>query len=81
MAKQILLGMVSRNRATALKSFKAAVVSVLINMFLLGSSVALSIHIVLTFFRMHGLVLTLAFVVSWLVGVTAYLHWRERQSA
>ena len=81
MAKQILLGMVGRNRATALKSFKAAVVSVLSNMFLLGSSVALSIHIVLTFFRMHGLVLTLAFVVSWLVGVTAYLHWRERQSA
>ena len=80
MAKQILLGMVSRNGATALKSFKAAVVSVLSNTFLVGSSVALSIHLVLTFFRMHGLVLTLAFVVSWLVGVTAYFHWRERQS-
>tara|TARA_B100001758_G_C18203095_1_gene500884 strand:+ start:434 stop:736 length:303 start_codon:yes stop_codon:yes gene_type:complete len=72
--------MVSRNGATALKSFKAAVASVLSNTFLFGGSVALSIHIVLTFFRMHGLVLTLAFVMFWLVSVTAYFHWKGQQS-
>ena len=65
---------------TALESFKAAVASVLSNMFLVGGSVALSIHIVLTFFRMHGLALTLAFVTFWLVSVTAYLYWKEQQS-
>ena len=72
--------MVSRNGATALKSFKAAVASVLSNMFLIGGSVALSIHIVLTFFRMHGLLLTLAFVTVWLVSVTGYLQWIQQTS-
>jgi len=72
--------MVNRNGASALKSFKAAVASVLSNMFLIGGSVALSIHIVLTFFRMHGLLLTLAFVTVWLVSVTGYLHWNQQTS-
>ena len=72
--------MVNPSGATELKSFRATVVSFLSNTFLLGSSVALSIHIVLTFFRMHGLVLTLAFVAFWLISVTAYLHWKEQQS-
>ena len=72
--------MVNRNGATALKSFKAAVASVLSDMFLIGGAVSLSIHIVLTFFRMHGLALTLAFVAFWLASVTAYLHWKEQQS-
>jgi len=72
--------MVSRIGATALKPFKAAVASLLSNMFLIGGSVALSIHIVLTFFRMHGLVLTLAFVMFWLVSVGAYLHWNQQTS-
>ena len=63
-----------------MKSFKAAVASVLSNTFLIGGSVALSIHIVLTFFRMHGLALTLAFVAFWLVSVTAYFHWKEQQA-
>ena len=49
-------------------------------MFLLGGSVALSIHIVLTFFRMHGLALTLAFVAFWLICVTAYFRWQDKQS-
>ena len=49
-------------------------------MFLIGGSVALSIHIVLTFFRMHGLVLTIAFVMFWLVSVSAYLHWNQQVS-
>ena len=71
--------MVNWNGATALKSFKAAVASVLSDMFLIGGSVALSIHIVLTFFRMHGLALTLAFVLFWLVGVTVFLHWKEKK--
>jgi len=62
-----------------LKSFKAIVASFLSNTFLLGGSVALSIHIVLTFFRMHGLALTLAFVAFWLVSVSVYLHWNEKQ--
>ena len=80
LAQQFLLGMVSRNGATALKSFKASVASVLSNMFLIGGSVALSIHIVLTFFRMHGLLLTLAFVTVWLVSVTGYLQWIQQTS-
>jgi membrane protein implicated in regulation of membrane protease activity len=63
-----------------LKSFKATVASVLSNTFLFGGSVALSIHIVLTFFRMHGLVLTLAFVMFWLISVTTYFHWKGQQS-
>tara|TARA_Y100000813_G_scaffold171200_1_gene134316 strand:+ start:750 stop:1025 length:276 start_codon:yes stop_codon:yes gene_type:complete len=63
-----------------LKSFKAIVASFLSNTFLLGGSVALSIHIVLTFFRMHGLALTLAFVAFWLVSVSGYLHWKQKQS-
>ena len=75
-----MLGMVSRNGATALKSFKAAVASVLSNTLLLGGSVALSIHVVLTFFRMHGLVLTLAFVMFWLASVTIYLQWKNQAS-
>ena len=70
----------SRIGATELKSFKATVASFLSNTFLLGGSVALSIHIVLTFFRMHGLALTLAFVAFWLISVTTYLHWKEKQS-
>jgi len=72
--------MVSRNRASALKSFRTTVASLLSNTLLLGGSVALSIHIVLTFFRMHGLALTLAFVAFWLVSVTAYFHWKEQQA-
>ena len=71
----------SRIGATELKSFKATVASFLSNTFLLGGSVALSIHIVLTFFRMHGLALTLAFVAFWLIIVTAYFQWQEKQSA
>ena len=62
-----------------MKSFKAAVASVLSDMFLIGGSVALSIHIVLTFFRMHGLTLTLAFVAFWLISVTSYLNWKEKK--
>ena len=50
-----------------MKSFRATIASFLGNTFLLGGSVALSIHIVLTFFRMHGLALTLAFVAFWLI--------------
>ena len=63
-----------------MKSFRATIASFLGNTFLLGGSVALSIHIVLTFFRMHGLALTLAFVAFWLISVTAYLHWKEKHS-
>ena len=65
---------------TALKSFKAAVASLLSNALLLGGSVALSIHVVLTFFRMHGLVLTLAFVTVWLISVSVYFRWTGHQS-
>ena len=63
-----------------MKSFRTTVASLLCNTFLLGGSVALSIHIVLTFFRMHGLALTLAFVAFWLVSVTAYFHWEEKKA-
>ena len=63
-----------------MKSFRATIASFLGNTFLLGGSVALSIHIVLTFFRMHGLALTLAFVAFWLISVTSYFHWQEKQS-
>ena len=70
----------SRVGATELKSFKATVASFLSNTFLLGGSVALSIHVVLTFFRMHGLALTLAFVAFWLICVTAYFRWQGKQS-
>ena len=80
LASQMLLGNVSRSGATELKSFRATVSSFLSNTFLLAGSVALSIHIVLTFFRMHGLALTLAFVAFWLISVTAYFHWKEKQS-
>ena len=65
---------------TALKSFKAAVASLLSNALLLGGSVALSIHVVLTFFRMHGLVLTLAFVTVWLISVSVYFRWKGHQA-
>ena len=76
-----------------MRSLKEAVASLLRNVFLMGGSVALPIHVVLTFFRMHGLALTLAFVAFWLICVTAYFRWqgkhnrkpteawRERQSA
>ena len=80
LASQLLLGNVSRIGATELKSFKATVASFLSNTFLLGGSVALSIHVVLTFFRMHGLALTLAFVAFWLICVTAYFRWQGKQS-
>ena len=80
LASPLLLGNVRRRSATELKSFRATVASFLSNTFLLGGSVALSIHIVLTFFRMHGLALTLAFVAFWLICVTAYFHWRDKQS-
>ena len=70
----------SLSGATELKSFRATIASFLGNTFLLGGSVALSIHIVLTFFRMHGLALTLAFVTFWLISVTAYFQWQEKQS-
>ena len=76
----MLLGKVILSGATELKSFRATIASFLSNTFLLGGSVALSIHIVLTFFRMHGLVLTLAFVAFWLICVTAYFRWQEKQS-
>ena len=76
----MLLGNVSRIGVTELKSFKATVASFLSNTFLLGGSVALSIHVVLTFFRMHGLALTLAFVAFWLICVTAYFRWQDKQS-
>ena len=76
----MLLGKVSLSGATELKSFRATIASFLGNTFLLGGSVALSIHIVLTFFRMHGLALTLAFVAFWLLSVTAYFQWQEKQS-
>jgi len=76
----LLLGNVGRSGATELKSLRTIVVSLLSNTFLLGGSVALSIHIVLTFFRMHGLALTLAFVAFWLICVTAYFHWQEKHS-
>ena len=80
LASQLLLGNVSQIGATELKSFKATVASFLSNTFLLGGSVALSIHIVLTFFRMHGLALTIAFVAFWLICVTAYFRWQDKQS-
>ena len=80
LASQLLLGNVSPSGATELKSFRTTVASLLTNTFLIGGSVAISIHIVLTFFRMHGLALTLAFVVFWLISVTAYLHWKEQHS-
>ena len=76
----MLLGKVSLSGATELKSFRATIASFLSNTFLLGGSVALSIHIVLTFFRMHGLALTLAFVAFWLISVTAYFQWKKKQS-
>ena len=76
MAATIRIGSVERNEVTALKSFKAAIASLLSNTLLLLGSVALSIHIVLTFYQMHGLALTLAFVAFWLVSVTTYLHWK-----
>ena len=80
LASQLLLGNVSRIGATELKSFKATVASFLSNTFLLGGSVTLSIHVVLTFFRMHGLALTLTFVAFWLICVTAYFRWQGKQS-
>ena len=55
MAGTIRLGNVRRNEAAALKSFKAAIVSLLSNTLLLLGSAALSIHIVLTFYKMHGM--------------------------
>ena len=70
----------SRIGATELKSLKASVASFLSNTFLLGGSVALSIHVVLTCFRRHGLALTLAFVAFWLICVTAYFRWQDKQS-
>ena len=76
----MLLGKVSLSGATELKSIRATIASFLSNTFLLGGSVALSIHIVLTFFRMHGLALTLAFVAFWLISVTAYFRWQDKQS-
>ena len=80
LASKLLVGNVSRLGATELKSFKATVASFLSNTFLLGGSVALSIHIVLTFFRMHGLALTLAFLAFWLICVKAYFRWKDKQS-
>ena len=80
LASIMLLGKVSPSGATELKSFRATIASFLSNTFLLGGSVALSIHIVLTFFRMHGLALTLAFVAFWLISVTAYFQWQDKQS-
>ena len=80
LASQLLLCNMSLSGATELKSFRTTVASLLSNTFLIGGSVAISIHIVLTFFRMHGLALTLAFVVFWLISVTAYLHWKEQHS-
>ena len=80
LASQLLLVKVSTSGATELKSFRATIASFLSNTLLLGGSVALSIHIVLTFFRMHGLALTLAFVAFWLISVTAYLQWKQQQS-
>ena len=80
LASQLLLGKMRQSGATELKSFRATVASFLSNIFLLGGSVALSIHIVLTFFRMHGLALTLAFVAFWLICVTAYFRWQDKQS-
>ena len=80
LASQLLLGNVGRIGATELKSFKATVASFLSNTFLLGGSVALSIHVVLTFFRMHGLALTLAFLAFWLICVKAYFRWQDKQS-
>ena len=80
LASQLLLGNVSRSGAAELKSFRETVASFLSNTFLLGGSVALSIHIVLTFFRMHGLALTLAFAAFWLISVTAYFHWQGKKS-
>ena len=76
----MLLGKVSLSGATESKSFRATIASILSNTFLLGGSVALSIHIVLTFFRMHGLALTLAFVAFWLISVTTYFHWTGQQA-
>ena len=80
LASIMLLGKMSLSRAPELKSFRATIASFLSNTFLWGGSVALSIHIVLTFFRMHGLTLTLAFVTIWLISVTVYFHWQEKQS-
>ena len=80
LASIMLLGKVSPSGATELKSFRATIASFLINTFLLGGSVALSIHIVLTFFRMHGVALTLAFVAFWLISVTVYFQWQDKQS-
>ena len=80
LASIMLLGMVSLSGAPELKSFRAKIASFLSNTFLLGGSVALSIHVVLTFFRMHGLALTLAFVAFWLICVTAYFRWQGKQS-
>ena len=80
LASQLLLGNVSPSGATELKSFRTTVASLLSNTFLIGGSVAISIHIVLTFFRMHGLALTLAFVAFWLICVTAYFRWQDKQS-
>ena len=76
----MLLGKVSPSRATELKSFRATIASFLSNSLLLGGSVGLSIHIVLTFFRMHGLALTLAFLAFWLICVKAYFRWKDKQS-
>ena len=80
LAPKLLIGNVSRIGATELESFKATVASFLSNTFLLGGSVALSIHVVLTFFRMHGLALTLAFVAFWLICVMAYFLWQDKHS-
>ena len=80
LASNLLLGNVSLIGATELKSFTATVASFLSNTFLLGGSVALSIHIVLTFFRMHGLALTLTFVAFWLICVKAYFRWQDKHS-
>ena len=61
-------GMVDQLRSMALQRLKAVVSEFLSLVLLLAGSVAISIHIVLTFYNLHGTVLTLAFVGFWLAG-------------
>lgn len=71
-------GMVDQLRSMALQRLKAVVFEFLSLVLLLAGSVAISIHIVLTFYNLHGTVLTLAFVGFWLAGVTGFVKWKER---
>ena len=46
---------------------------------LLTTSVALSIHILLTFHKLYGTGLTLGLIGFWVAGAMAFINWKESQ--